>query len=112
MSKNLKDTVKDAGDKVGEAIDKGKDKVQDAADKTKDSLQDLKSQADDNLAGLKSNAEDFTATAEDEFNRLYGEEGKLESLINFVRDRPFLSLGIAAFIGIILTKICRCCCHK
>lgn len=134
MSKDLKDTVKDVGDKVDAAIDQGKDKLKDTADKAKDSLHDLKNdakdsyhdlkndakdslhdlknKADDHFPGFKSKAEDFAATAEDEFNRLYGDEGKLESLVNFVRDRPFLSLGAAAFAGIILTKIFRCCGRK
>ncbi|CAI3937806.1 MULTISPECIES: DUF883 family protein [Commensalibacter] len=134
MSKDLKDTVKEVSDKVDTAIDQGKDTLKDTADKAKDSLHDfkndakdsyhdlkndakdsfhdLKNKANDHFSGFQGKAEDFAATAEDEFNRLYGDEGKLESMVNFVRDRPFLSLGVAALVGIVLTKMIRCCGHK
>ncbi|EHD14264.1 hypothetical protein CIN_01960 [Commensalibacter intestini A911] len=134
MSKDLKDSVKDVSEKVEAAIDQGKeqlkgntnqakddlhdlkndakDKFHDAKNSAKDSFHDIKNKADDHFSGLNGKAEDFAATAEDEFNRLYGEEGKMESLVNFVRDRPILSLGAAAVVGIILTKLLKCCCRK
>lgn len=134
MSKDLKDSVKDIGDKVNAAVDQGADQLKDSTNKakdnlhdlkndakdayhdlkndTKDNIHDLKNKADEHFPGFKDKAEDFTATAEDEFNRLYGDEGKLESLVNFVRDRPILSLGVAVAVGIILIKMLKCCGRK
>lgn len=56
---------------------------------------------------------DFADMAEDEFTKLYGEEGKMECVVNFVRDRPLLSLGLASFAGMILAWMLKgCCCRK
>lgn len=134
MSKDLKESAKEINAKVKPTVDQGKEQLKDAANQAKDDLHDLKNEAkdkfhdvknaakdgfhdlknkaDDHFSELHGKSEDFAATAEDEFNRLYGEEGKMESLVNFVRDRPILSLGIIVFSGIILTKLLKRCCCK
>lgn len=137
----MKDSLKEVGAKVGSAIDDMKDKAQDkmdqakekgqdAADQMKDKAQDAMDQAKEKGQDLKDQAskhfdkakdakdqagqhfEDFAGVAEDEFSRLYGSDSKLETLTNFVRDRPVIALVIAMVFGTIVSKLFRCCCKR
>lgn len=138
MSKDMKDSLKEVGAKVGETIDnmkdkaqdtmdqakdkgqdiadQAKDKAQDAMDQAKDKGQDLKDKAnkhfnnaDDVKDQAKQHFEDFAGVAQDEFSRMYGSDSKMETLMNFVRDRPVVALISAMILGTIFSKLLRCC---
>lgn len=90
---------------------------------SKHDIDDLKHKADDMLeegkkkiketaakvgATATDRFDDLSDIAEEEFARIYGEsETKLEAVVGFVKNRPLLSLGIAAFLGFVVTRIFR-----
>lgn len=124
MPKNMEDTLKDVGAKVGSSLDNAKDKVQDGKQDTinrlKDKVQDTADQAKEKGQEFINKAsnqqgqrfEDFVGVADDEFLRLYGSKSKMETLIGFVRDRPLVALIIAIVTGAFCLKLLKCCCKR
>ncbi|CAK7193345.1 hypothetical protein COMNV_01560 [Commensalibacter sp. Nvir] len=102
MSNEMKDSLRDV-------VNEGKDKMRDTAQTAKENFEDVKDHASDHLSDAKKKMNDFSNMAEDEFKRLYGDDGKLEMMINFVKDRPLLSVGMAMGVGMIVSKMLRCC---
>ena len=121
MSKNMEDTLREVGAKIGSSIDDAKDKAQDAfsraqdkkqdtIDQLKDKVQNVADQAREKGQDLRNKAsdqkgkrfEDFAGVADDEFSRLYGSEG--------IRNRPVATLVIALIAGTFLSRMFKCCC--
>lgn len=129
MSKNMEDTLREVGAKIGSSIDDAKDKAQDAfsraqdkkqdtIDQLKDKVQNVADQAREKGQDLRNKAsdqkgkrfEDFAGVADNEFSCLYGSEGKMECLMNFIRNRPVATLVIALIAGTFLSRMFKCCC--
>ncbi len=134
MSKDMEDTLKKVGAKVGGAIDDAKDKMQDTLDQAqdkkqdtidqlKDKLQDVTNQTKENGQDLKDKMkgktrprgqsfEDFAGIVDDEFSRLYGSNGKIETVMNFIRNHPVAFLVIVLIGGMIVFKMLKGCCER
>jgi uncharacterized protein YjbJ (UPF0337 family) len=94
-----------------EKVVMAKDKIDTIENKIDAKVRDLKGHVKDAAGGLTGDIglqadgklDQFTAHMQEDFADLYEEgEGAVEKAVTFVRDKPLLSLGIVAVVGILL----------
>lgn len=123
MSKDVQNSLKEAGSKVGDMIDQVKGQAQDAVNQAKDKAQEKGEHFKDkaewyfrNPDEFKNHAhqqfEDFTGIGKDEFARLYGSDSRMDRVMNFVKDRPVATILLVLIGGLLLSRLCRCCCRS